>query len=234
MVFVVLVSVAVGFAYGRLPHVVSQRVFASEAEPLMVRSDLRPELGVAGASRRAIATQVVMGALFGATAAVIGTSWVLVGYLWFVAVTATLTLTDVDRKLIPNRILFPSTAIAAVLLVAGALADGDFGFALVRAAGGALGYFVALFAIALLARGGFGMGDVKLGFLLGGLVAYHSWESLIVAGVGAFLLGGAVSLVLLVFRIKSRRDAIPFGPYLVIAAYIAIAAGAEIADWYRG
>ena len=66
------------------------------------------------------------------------------------------------------------------------------------------------------------------------LLAFEGWRILVVGAVGAFVLGGAVSLILLVFRIRGRKDAIPFGPYLVVAAYIAIVAGDSIADWYAG
>ena len=55
-----------------------------------------------------------------------------------------------------------------------------------------------------------------------------------VGSVSAFILGGAVSLVLLVFRLKGRKDAIPFGPYLVIGSYVALATGERLADWYTG
>ena len=49
----------------------------------------------------------VTGLLFAATPWVVGVSWVLPAYLWFVWLTVTLTITDLDDKLIPNRILFP-------------------------------------------------------------------------------------------------------------------------------
>jgi len=61
--------------------------------------------------------------LFPLTAILVGMDWVLPSYLWFVAVTVTLTLTDIDTKLIPNRILFPGTVVGAVLLTAGALIE---------------------------------------------------------------------------------------------------------------
>ena len=69
-------------------------------------------------------------------------------------------------------------------------------------------------------------------FLLGLFTAYQSWETLIVAMFAAFLLGGLVSAILLVFRIRSRKDSIPFGPYLVAGAYLAIVWAGTIASWY--
>ena len=180
-------------------------------------------------SRRLPVVAVATGLLFAATPVVVDVSWVLPAYLWFVAVTVTLTLTDIDSQLIPNRILFPGTVVGVVALLAGSLVDGG---ALLRPLLGGVAYFALLFVLALVARGGFGYGDVKLGFLLGVFVAYPAWEVLTVAVLAAFLLGGLISLVLIVSRLRSRKDAIPFGPYLVVGAYVALAWGSTIADWY--
>lgn len=178
---------------------------------------------------RALVVAPITAALFAATPVAVGVDWVLPAYLWFVAVTVTLTLTDLDSKLIPNRILFPGTIVGLVLLLGGAIIeDGP----IVRPLAGGAVYFALLFVLALIARGGFGFGDVKLAFLLGLFTTYQSWDALIVAVFAAFLLGGFVSAILLVFRIRSRKDAIPFGPYLVAGAYIAIGWAGAIAGWY--
>jgi len=78
------------------------------------------------------------------------------------------------------------------------------------------------------------MGDVKLAFLLGVFAAYRSWGSLVVAVFGGFVLGGLAAIVLLVARRAGRRDLIPFGPALVVGAWVAIAAGEPIVSWYLG
>ena len=178
---------------------------------------------------RATLVSVVTAALFAGTPAVVGVDWTLPAYLWFVAVTVTLFLTDIDTKLIPNRILYPGTVAGLILLVGGGFVeDGPIFRAVI---GGAL-YFILLLVIALIARGGFGFGDVKLAFLLGLFAAYQSWDTLIVAIFAAFLLGGVVSLILVLTKIRGRKDAIAFGPYLIIGAYVAIAWAGTIASWY--
>jgi len=173
------------------------------------------------------------GLAFAATAAVIGPVAVLPAYLWFVGLTVVLVLTDLDHKLIPNRILYPGTAIGVGLLFASAVVSGELSrFGVAVAAG--VAFFAVLLVIALVARGGFGMGDVKLGFLLGVFTGYLGWGRAIVAFVLAFVLGGLVSAVLLATRRRGRKDAIPFGPYLVAGAYGAIVAGEAIITWYLG
>ena len=115
--------------------------------------------------------EAATGILFAGTYLVIGATWVLPAYLFFVATTVALVLTDLDHKRIPNRILYPATVIALVLLVPGAAADGTLSD-VPRALGGGGIYFGILLVIALVARGGFGMGDVKLAFLLGVFLAF--------------------------------------------------------------
>jgi len=70
--------------------------------------------------------------------------------------------------------------------------------------------------------------------LLGVFAAYRSWGSLVVAVFGGFVLGGLAAIVLLVARRAGRRDLIPFGPALVVGAWVAIAAGEPIVSWYLG
>jgi leader peptidase (prepilin peptidase)/N-methyltransferase len=175
--------------------------------------------------------QIVTGALFATTPLVVGVSWTLPAYLWFVWLTVTLMITDLDSKLIPNRILFPGTAVGAVLLLLGAFFDGQ-PEAIVRAAGGGIASFLVLYVVARLARGDFGLGDVKLALLLGMFTAFQGWEELVVGLFAAFILGGVVSIVLLVTGSRHRKDSIPFGPFLVAGAYLALAWGSEIASWY--
>jgi leader peptidase (prepilin peptidase)/N-methyltransferase len=140
---------------------------------------------------------------------------------------------DIEHKRLPNRILYPGTAVGAVLLAAGAAGGGDLS-SLWRGLAGGVAYFGMLLLVALLARGGFGMGDVKLAFVLGLFAAFISWEALFVAVFGAFVLGGLASILLLLLTKASRKDAIPFGPWLVLGSWLAIVVGDAVAEWYLG
>lgn len=172
-------------------------------------------------------------AAFAGMALLVGQSWTLPAYWVATAVAIALTLVDIDHRRIPNAILFPGLAAAWVLLIPGALADGD-PWSLARAAGGAAAYFGLLLLIAVAARGGFGFGDVKLALLLGTFLGHCSWEALVVGVFGGFLVGGLIGAGLLVMRRLGRKDAMPFGPAMVIGAALALVWGAAIADWYLG
>ncbi|MGH8875210.1 MAG: prepilin peptidase [Acidimicrobiia bacterium] len=172
-------------------------------------------------------------ALFALTVWIIGLLWALPAYLWFVAVTLALVLTDLDHKRIPNRILYPGTIVALALLAGGALLDGA-AQSLPRALLGGAGYFAGLFLLALVARGGFGMGDVKLAFLLGLFAAFRSWETLAASVLLAFGAGGTIAIALLVSGRRGRKDEIPFGPSLVVGSWLGVAVGEPLVRWYLG
>lgn len=171
--------------------------------------------------------------LFVAVPFVTGASWTIPAYWWFVGVSMVLVLTDLDHKRIPNRILFPGTAIGTLLLLVGSAADGEL-LSMGRAVGGGAAYFGALLLIALLARGGFGYGDVKLAFFLGEFLGYQSWGILGAGSMLAILVGGAVAVALIVTRKVARKDAIPFGPSMVAGAFAALVVGQQLVDWYVG
>jgi leader peptidase (prepilin peptidase)/N-methyltransferase len=157
--------------------------------------------------------------------------WVWPAYAVFTVSMVLLAVTDLDTKLIPNRILGPSIIACAILLAAGWLFDRDAG-SIVRAGLGALAYFFAMYALALIARGGLGFGDVKLAFLIGMMTGFLGWGPVIVAGILGFIIGGLVSIVLLISRRMTRKDAIPFGPFMVAGGLIATIWGIGITDWY--
>lgn len=172
-------------------------------------------------------------ALFAATVLVIGVEPTLPAYLWFAGVTLVLVLTDLDVKRIPNRILYPSTIVGAILLLGGAIIDDAMG-SFWRGALGAGFYFLLFLILALIARGGFGFGDVKLAFFLGLFLTYQSWEVLgsgIALGIG---IGGVVAIGLLLGGKATRKAKIPFGPAMVFGAYAALVFGQQLADWYIG
>lgn len=96
---------------------------------------------------------------------------------------------------------------------------------------GALLASVLIAVIIVISRGGMGAGDMKLFFVLG-----------IVLGMGkvmltfflAALLGALAGMLLLAFKWIERKQPVPFGPYIVIAALIAYYYGETIIDWYIG
>lgn len=169
--------------------------------------------------------------LIGAMALTVPSLWLWPAYGVFAAASVLLFVTDVDTQLIPNRILVRAAGVGFPLLIIGWAFARDSG-SLVKAAGGAFAYFAVMYVLALLARGGLGFGDVKLALLIGGFTAFFGWGHLLIAGFGAFILGGLVSLILLATRIRGRKDAIAFGPFMIVAGVTAVIWGSAISEWY--
>jgi leader peptidase (prepilin peptidase)/N-methyltransferase len=159
--------------------------------------------------------------------------WVWPAYGVFAAASVLLFVTDVDTRLIPNRILARALAAGIPLLALGWFAAQDSG-SLITATGAAVAYFAVMYVLALLARGGLGYGDVKLALMIGLFTGYLGWDRVLIAGLGAFLLGGVVSIILLVTRIRGRKDEIAFGPFMIIAGIVAVVWGSAITEWYLG
>jgi leader peptidase (prepilin peptidase)/N-methyltransferase len=157
--------------------------------------------------------------------------WLLPAYLVFLWTMILLTVTDLDTKLIPNRILGPGSVISIALLVIGYFLDTLSG-SLVDAAIGGAAYFSVMLLLALIVRGGLGFGDVKLAFLVGVFTGYLGLGHVLVAGIGSFLIGGLVAAFLLITRKSSRKDAIPFGPFMTTAAILTVFFGQGVINWY--
>ena len=77
-----------------------------------------------------------------------------------------------------------------------------------------------------------GFGDVKLAGVLGMYLGWLGWGAVVVGGFLGFLLGGVVGGGLMLARKAGRKSAIPFGPFMVAGALIAVFVGPAIADWY--
>lgn len=168
---------------------------------------------------------VASGTLFVAAGVVTASEWWLLGaYLVVAATSIVLLVTDIDHKLIPNRILYPATAVTAGLLIVGALAESRTD-RLLPALLGAAGYFGALFVVYLVARGGFGFGDVKLAVLLGGVTAFQSQRTVLLAVFFTGVIGGVPAIVLLVMRRARGGDEMPYGPPMLAGAWVALVFG---------
>lgn len=157
--------------------------------------------------------------------------WLLPAYLYFTAVSIALALIDLDTRTLPNRIVVPSLLIAPVLLAAASVGTGDWWSLLWAVVGGAALFTFYLVLVVAYPKG-MGFGDVKLAALVGLYLGYLGWGPLIVGAFAAFLLGGLFSIVLLVARKATRKTGIPFGPWMLLGAWVGIAFGREISTGY--
>jgi leader peptidase (prepilin peptidase)/N-methyltransferase len=176
------------------------------------------------------------GALFVALAArmdSLGLLSALPAYLYFGAIGIALALIDLDCRRLPTPIVLPSYPVLAVLLAASAAWQGDW-WSFVRALIGAAALFAFFLAIVLIHPPGMGFGDVRLSGLIGGVLAYLSWSTMVIGAFAGFFLGALVGVVVISVGRGGRKTAIPFGPFMIAGALLAVFVGGAIAGLYRG
>lgn len=158
---------------------------------------------------------------------------VLPAALYLAAISIALAAIDLDTRRLPNAIVLPSYPVLALLLVLASALEADW-WALARAGMGGAALWLLYFLVMLAKPGGMGFGDVKLAGLLGAALGWFGWGSLVVGAFSAFLLGGLFSVGLLLAGRAGRKSAIPFGPWMLLGAWIGIFLGEALWGAYLG
>ena len=156
--------------------------------------------------------EALTAALFALTAVTFGLTFDAAGVAVLAATLVAVVFIDLDHLLILDVVLAP----AAVIGVAEAIAGGRIADAALGALAGAA-IFGLLF---LITRGaGMGLGDAKLALVIGLFLGLH----LAIAAVAfSFIFGSLLMLPVLAAGSRGRRDAVPFGPFLVLGAIAAL------------
>jgi leader peptidase (prepilin peptidase)/N-methyltransferase len=141
----------------------------------------------------------------------------------YIAILILVTVIDLEHRLILNRVIGPAILLA---LIAGLFTPG---LTLKQVLVGGLVGFGIFYAVALLKPGGMGFGDVKLAAFIG---LINGFPVVFLALLVAIFAGGLISIFLVVTRIRSMRDFIPYGPFLVIGGAFALLWGQPIVDDY--
>lgn len=150
---------------------------------------------------------------------------------------------DMEHGIIPNKIVYPAIAVALLIsiflppsrliypsgVVPPLISHFTPQLGIVQSAiGGGIG-LVLFVLIVVVSRGGMGWGDVKLAALIGIITGV---PLVFIALFMAIILGGLIAGSLLLLKIKRRRESIPFGPFLSLAAIITLLWGSNILNLY--
>ncbi|MBF7082116.1 prepilin peptidase [Desulfallas sp. Bu1-1] len=167
--------------------------------------------------------ELVTAALFLAAHRFWGLGWQAAAMWIFFAMLITVSVIDMHHKIIPDEILITGLVLGVPSIF---LASPG------KLISGAIGFFAAgllLLVIALASKGGMGGGDIKLSAAMG---LFLGWPGIIVALFLSFLAGGLSGILLLATGRKSRKDAVPFGPYLAMGGVVASFYAERLIDWY--
>ncbi|WP_172856669.1 A24 family peptidase [Thermoanaerobacterium sp. RBIITD] len=154
-----------------------------------------------------------------------GLSIKALSYIFLSAVLVAITFIDIEHKIIPNKIILTGLIggiIFRVLLYNYGILDYVIGFAL----GGGI-----LLLISIISGGGMGGGDIKLMALIG---LFVGWKLTLTTLFIAVLLGAIGGIILIILKVKTRKDYIPFGPYISMACLISILYGYDLLNLYIG
>ncbi len=146
----------------------------------------------------------------------------LLAYGWITAVGIALAIVDIAVHRLPDRLTALLAGGAATILSIEALttkAGNQIVGVLLTGLGASLAYLV----VSLITSGGVGLGDAKLAFGLGLTTGWKGWTTTVSAMTLGLVLTGLTATVLLILKRTGRKDSIPHGPFMLLAAVIAIA-----------
>jgi len=189
--------------------------------------------------RRILAVELGMGLLFTIIAFVYGFSIEFLVVAFYACLFLVLAIIDLEHGLILNKIAYPVIGISLILAPFWSslgfprtfLGEDTMLYTFLSSLTGG-GIFAAFFfLIALLYRGSMGWGDVKMAGLVGLVVGF---PSVLAAMIISFLSGGLTAGLLLWLHLKSRKETMPFAPFLSLGAFIALLWGKGLITWYLG
>jgi leader peptidase (prepilin peptidase)/N-methyltransferase len=142
----------------------------------------------------------------------------------------TIFVIDLEQGLILNKVVYPSMVVALLLALYPWpwLTESMVMRVAYAALGGSIGFAIFLL-IAIVSRGGMGWGDVKLAALIGLATGFPLVFLAIIMGA---ILGGIVAVALMIAKKRKRRETIPFGPFLALAAMVTLLWGSNILSWW--
>ena len=145
----------------------------------------------------------------------------LIHLLWL-AIFVHIVDFDLKHRLILNVITYPSILAALVL------SEWSPRLTVTGAIIGAVGVAAFFFVQNLVSRGSIGLGDAKLGALVGAVTGAGPTSAnlgAVYAVIAGVFIGGATAIVLLVTRVRGLKDPIPYGPFLCAGAALILYLG---------
>ena len=150
-------------------------------------------------------------------------------YLLVTWALVALSAIDIDTMLLPDQINLPLLWLALLAAAVG-ISTVSASSAVIGAACGYMALWSVFWGFKLLTgKDGMGYGDFKLLALFGALLG---WQQLPLIILLSSLVGAVVGSLLLTLQGRSKSTAIPFGPYIAAAGWIAMLWGTEITQWY--
>lgn len=137
---------------------------------------------------------------------------------------------DLNEQIVPDVISLPGIVIGFIISFFVPYMS-FINSALGVLVGGGIILIIGLVGAVIFKKEAMGGGDVKLAAMIG---AFLGWRYIIISLFLGFFLGALAGIFLILSKIKSREDVIPFGPFIVLGSFITLLWGEKIISWYIG
>ena len=245
--FTILLTALIGLAVGSFLNVCIYRIPVAESivtppskcpscDKRLKPTDLVPVLSYlflrgrcrycnTAISPRYALIEILTAALFILVTLKIGVGFTLLKYLFATSILIVVTFIDLDHFIIPDKIVIAGLTGGALLLPL------TREFSVLNALYGIAAASGFLLFLNIVSRGGMGMGDVKFAAFIGIILG---WPLSLVAILLACFVSGLTGIILIISGLKTRKDPIPFGPFLSAGTFICYLWGRELIDLYLG
>ncbi len=137
---------------------------------------------------------------------------------------------DLNEQIVPDIISLPGIVIGLILSFFVPYIS-FINSVLGVVVGGGIILVIGLVGSVIFKKEAMGGGDVKLVAMIG---AFLGWKYTIISLFLGFFLGALVGIFLILLKIKSKEDMVPFGPFIALGSFITLLWGEKILLWYIG
>ncbi|MBA7495629.1 Prepilin peptidase PppA [subsurface metagenome] len=141
-----------------------------------------------------------------------------------------ITFIDLNEQVIPEVISLPGIVVGLILsffVTYVSFINSALGIVI----GGGIILVIRLAGSLIFKKESMGIGDIELAAMIG---AFLGWRYIIMSLFLGFFLGALAGIILILSKIKSREDVVPFGPFIVLGSFITLLWGEKIITWYIG
>ena len=158
-----------------------------------------------------------------------GLSYEFAVFSFLLTVLLVIFFIDLDFQIIPDVITLPGILFGLALsFLPGGI--GIYAALIGMLVGGGSLFLIAMLGDWLFKKESMGGGDIKMAAMLG---AFLGWQKILLIFISSSVIGLVVSLIMMSFSAKLRKErVIPFGPFLAVAAVLAISYGDQLIEFY--
>jgi leader peptidase (prepilin peptidase)/N-methyltransferase len=229
----VLAAVIAVLVCGPAAYILGPWLLRRIPEPVLDEGDSKVLYASLAGPRAALWCGALAAVAGGALGLLLGMDAVLPAWLVLTVAGSVLGYIDARTRFLPSVIIWPTYLVVGLALLVAALASGEWD-ALRRAVlAGAIGFAVFYLLWFAFPRG-VGFGDVRLSGLLGLALGWLGWGEFASGLYGGFFLGAVVGIVLIATRVMTRKQMVPFGPFMLVGALAGVVLGPPLTRLYTG